>query len=333
MIASSTHRPLNTFEPPKESTQESFSKYLLRFGLKNKNIVVLSSDCDSILKLGLFNKYAHERHFSFGLSEADMVSCAAGLAITGKIPFVCSFAGAITGRAFDQIRNTVCHPYLNVKIIGASAGILSEEFGFVSHALEDIALMRSLPQMKIFSPADETDCHQIMQHFMDSYGPAYLRLNTHIIPPLPHIRENFQEGKGQILKEGNDLAFISTGSIITEVISAAKILEGKNLQCRIINLTSLCPVDHELILETARTCRIIITVEDHSVINGLGSIVSEIVSSNFPCRVERIGIANRFTESGKPTALLEKYGLNADKIAASASNLIAKTAGFLHRRF
>lgn len=304
------------------ATREAFGEEIVSLGEKYKNIVVLDADLSSSLKTVNFSKQFPDRHFNFGVAEASMMGTAAGFALRGKIPFACTFAVFASGRAFDQIRCSVCYPNLNVKVVGSHAGIFIGEDGATHQATEDIALMKSLSNMKVFCPADAVETKKMLQAIVDDFGPAYIRLGRGGVPVLYDESYRFEIGKGNILKEGKDIAIFATGTVVSTSLEAASALEKDGISVKVVNISTIKPIDEELIIEVAKQVSIIFTVEDHSIFGGLGSAVCEVLSENYPKKVHRIGMTT-FGESGKPADLYRKYGFDGEGIYRKIQNTMA----------
>ena len=253
-----------------------------------------------------------------GISEADMMGTAAGLATAGKIPIASTFAIFATGRAFEQIRNSICYPKLNVKIAATHAGLTVGEDGGSHQAIEDLSLMRSLPNMTVINPADAKEAQEALKAAVDYEGPVYIRLGRAEVPDIHDDSYQFQWGKGEILREGSDVGIIATGIMAAKALEAADALEAKGIHARVINIHTLKPLDEELVIETAKMTGHIVTCEEHSVIGGLGWAVSEVLVRHCPVKQDFIGVNDCFGQSGKPVELLEKYGLTAAAIVKAA---------------
>ena len=297
-----------------KSIRSVFGKTLENLGHLNKNIVVLDADLACSTQTQIFAKSFPERFFDLGIAEQDMVATAAGLASQGKIPFVASFAMFATGRTYDQIRNSVCYPEFNVKIVGTHGGVTVGEDGASHQALEDISLMRGLPHMAVIVPADCRECEQVINYAAENYGPMYIRI------PRTNVCDIFDDGykfdfrKAKIIEEGHDVTVITNGETLAEVIMAAEILKSEGYSIQIIHAPVVKPLDDATIIESAQKTGFVITVENHSVIGGLGSAVCELLSEYAPVRVKRIGINDRFGQSGRSDYLLDYYGLSAEKL-------------------
>ncbi|MBR3576623.1 MAG: transketolase family protein [Clostridia bacterium] len=308
----------------KVATREAYGKALAQFGDKY-DIVVLDADLSKSTKTDTFKKKFPERFINCGIAEASMVSTAAGLASCGKIVFASSFAMFAAGRAFEQVRNSICYPHLNVKIGATHAGISVGEDGATHQSVEDIALMRSIPGMVVISPADEVESIAAVEAAIKYDGPVYLRFGRLGVPTInDEATYKFEIGKGVQLKDGTDVSIIANGLMVPEALEAAKILAEEGINARVINIHTIKPIDADIIIKAAKETGAIVTAEEHSVIGGLGSAVAEVLAENAPAPLVRVGIQDKFGKSGKPAALLEEYGLTAKNIAAKAKEAIAK---------
>lgn len=291
---------------------------------KNKNIVVLDADLGNATKSISFKKVVPQRYFDMGIAEQNMIGTAAGLAVGGKIPLASTFAVFATGRAFEQIRNSIAYPKLNVKIMATHAGLTVGEDGGSHQAVEDMALMRSLPNMVVINPADAREAEAAIRAAIDYEGPVYVRLGRADTEDIHDEEYKFVWGKGEVLCDGRDVGIIATGIMTAEALKAAAKLSKLNISARIINIHTLKPLDKELVIETARLTGKIITAEEHSIIGGLGSAVSEVLGENYPVKIKRIGIQDSFGESGTPNELLKKYGLTAEAIVEAGIKICSK---------
>jgi len=299
----------------KIATREAYGKTLARLGIENENIVVLDADLSKSTKTADFKKVAEDRFINMGIAEGNMMSVAAGLATCGKIPFASTFAIFAAGRAFEQIRNSICYPKLNVKICATHAGITVGEDGASHQAIEDIALMRSIPNMVVISPSDNVETEAAIEAITKYKGPCYVRLGrmgVHTINDNPDYK--FELGKAVTLREGHDATIIATGIMVDAALEAYNILAEEGIKVKVINIHTIKPIDEEAIITAARKTGLIVTAEEHSIIGGLGSAVAEVVCANHPVPVMRVGIKDTFGESGKPEELLKAYGLTADEI-------------------
>lgn len=302
------------------ATREAYGKILAEELYKNPNVVVLDADLGAATKSASFKKVAPERYFDMGISEGDMMGTAAGLATCGKIPFASTFAIFAAGRAFEQVRNSICYPNLNVKIAATHAGLTVGEDGGSHQAVEDISLMRSLPNMTVINPADAKEATEAIKAAVEHKGPVYIRLGRAAVDDIHGDDYKFELGKGEVLREGDGVGIIATGIMVGKALEAAKELEKENIQARVINIHTIKPIDEDLIIETAKKCGKIITAEEHSIIGGLGSAVAEVLAREYPVKQAFIGIKDTFGESGKPAELLEKYGLTVAEIVKAAKS-------------
>jgi transketolase len=305
-----------------KATRVSFGEALAELGEKYKNIVVLDADLAKSTKADLFEKKFPERFFPMGVAEANMIGVAAGLALTGFIPFICSFAVFVTGR-YDTIRMSVAYNLANVKIVGTHAGIGIGEDGNSQMGLEDISLMRSLPNFVVIQPADDIETKKAVEFAVEYKGPVYLRLTRQNVEKINPDNYKFDFGKGVILKEGKDIAIFATGALVYNALKAAEELEKENISVKVINIHTIKPIDKELIIETAKNIRKIITAEDHNIIGGLGSAVAEVLAENgISAKLKRIGLNDIFGESGSTSDLYKKYGFDINGLKNSVKNFI-----------
>lgn len=307
-----------------KATREGFGEELAEIGEKNKDIVVLDADLSKSTKSNIFAKKFPERFFEMGISEADMIGTAAGLALCGKIPFACTFAVFATGRTYDQIRLSVAYSELNVKIVGSHGGLLTGEDGVSHQATEDVSLMRGLPKMAVVVPADAIEAAKATKEIAKHNSPVYLRLARPKTPIIFDENYNFRIGKGIILREGKDVSIIACGPILNEALKATEMLAKKKISAEVINMATVKPIDKELLLKTAKKTKAVVTAEDHSIIGGLGSAVAEVLAENAPLPVEMIGVQDLFAESGKADELYAKYGLDAKAIVKKAEKAIGR---------
>lgn len=302
-------------EIKKIATRESYGNALAELGKDYPDLVVLDADLASATKTGVFKKAFPERHIDCGIAECNMVGIAAGLATTGKIPFVSSFAMFAAGRAFEQVRNSVGYPHLNVKIGATHAGITVGEDGASHQCNEDIALMRTIPGMVVVNPSDDIEAKAAVKAALDYEGPMYLRFGRAAVPVINDNPEyKFELGKGVVLKEGGDLTIVATGITVASSLEAAEKLAAEGIHAEVINIHTIKPLDEELVIASAKKTGRVVTVEEHSVIGGLGSAVCDALSAKAPTTVHKIGMYDVFGESGSAAALLEKYGLDANGI-------------------
>ena len=301
----------------KIATRDAYGKTLLKLGETNDNVVVLDADLSKSTKTNDFSKAFPNRFFNMGIAEQNLIGAACGFATAGKIPFASTFAMFATGRAFEVIRNSVCYPKLNVKICATHAGITVGEDGASHESIEDISIMRSIPNMTVVVPADGIETEKVILEAAKYNGPMYVRLGRSAVPTLFGEDYKFEIGKGTVLRDGNDATIIACGMIVNEAIIAHEELKAEGINVRVINMSTIKPIDRELIVKAAKETKAIVTAEEHSIIGGLGSAVSEVVSEECPVIVKKVGVKDVFGESGTPAELLEKYGLTAKHIAES----------------
>ena len=295
------------------ATREAYGKTLVEL-VENKDIVVLDADLAGATKTAMFKKACPERFFDMGIAEGDMMGTAAGLAVSGKIPFASTFAIFAAGRGFEQIRNSICYPNINVKIAATHAGVTVGEDGGSHQAIEDISLMRSLPNMVVLNPADAVEARQMVLAAAEYVGPMYLRFGRAATPVIHDESYKFELGKGEVVKEGKDVSIIATGIMVAKALEAAEILKAEGIDAEVINISTIKPLDNELVLASAKKTGKVVTAEEHSIIGGLGSAVCELLAEEHPVKVTRIGVKDCFGQSGSPAALLEYYGLTAADI-------------------
>ena len=299
-------------EVKKIATRDSYGNALASLGREHENLVVLDADLAAATKTGIFKKEFPERHIDCGIAEANMIGIAAGLASTGKVPFCSSFAMFAAGRTFEQIRNSVGYPHLNVKIGATHAGISVGEDGATHQCNEDIALMRTIPGMTIINPSDDIEAKAAVKAAYEMEGPVYLRFGRLAVPVINDRDDyKFEIGKGVVLKEGTDLTLIATGLEVAESLAAAEKLEADGISVEVINMHTIKPLDVDLVVRSAAKTGKVVTVEEHSIIGGLGSAVAEVIAEKQPAKLLRIGVEDRFGESGPALKLLEKYELDA----------------------
>lgn len=303
-------------EVKKIATRESYGNALAELGKEHENLVVLDADLAGATKTGIFKKAFPERHIDCGIAEANMTGIAAGLATCGKVPFMSSFAMFAAGRAYEQVRNSIGYPHLNVKIGATHAGISVGEDGATHQCNEDIALMRTIPGMVVINPCDDVEARAAVKAAYEYVGPVYLRFGRLAIPVLndPDTYK-FEIGKGVVLREGKDVTIVATGLCVSESVAAAELLAADGIDAEVINIHTIKPLDEELILSSAAKTGKVVTVEEHSVIGGLGSAVCDTLSEKAPTKVMKIGINDTFGESGPAVELIKKYGLDAESIA------------------
>ena len=307
-------------EMKKVATRDSYGAALVALGADHPDLVVLDADLAGATKTGVFKKAFPERHFDFGIAEGNMVSAAAGMAAAGLVPFASSFAMFAAGRAFEQIRNSIGYPNLNVKIGATHGGISVGEDGASHQCCEDFALMRVIPGMTVICPADDIEAKAAVKAAYEHQGPVYLRFGRLAVPVFHSEDYQFVIGKGEILRDGTDVAIIANGLMTYEAIQAGEILAEAGINACVINMPTIKPLDEELVLEAARKCGKVITCEEHSVIGGLGEAVSSLLSEKLPTPVRRIGVNDEYGHSGPAVALLKQFGLSADHIVEVAKD-------------
>ena len=310
-------------EVKKIATRESYGNALAELGKEHENLVVLDADLAGATKTGIFKKAFPERHIDCGIAEANMTGIAAGLATCGKVPFMSSFAMFAAGRAYEQVRNSIGYPHLNVKIGATHAGISVGEDGATHQCNEDIALMRTIPGMVVINPCDDVEARAAVKAAYEYVGPVYLRFGRLAIPVLndPDTYK-FEIGKGVVLREGKDVTIVATGLCVSESVAAAELLAAEGIDAEVINIHTIKPLDEELILSSAAKTGKVVTVEEHSVIGGLGSAVCDTLSEKAPSKVMKIGINDTFGESGPAVELIKKYGLDAESIARRVKEFV-----------
>lgn len=306
----------------KIATREAYGNALAELGEKY-DFVVLDADLAGATKTGVFKKKFPERFFDCGIAEGNMMTVAAGIATTGKVPFASTFAMFAAGRAFEQIRNSIGYPHLNVKIGATHAGITVGEDGATHQCLEDIALMRTIPGMTIINPADATEARLAVEAALKFDGPVYLRFGRLAVPVMFDENYKFEIGKGVLLAEGSDVTIIATGVMVDMALKARDILAGEGISARVINIHTIKPLDEEIVIKAAKETGAIVTAEEHNIIGGLGGAVAECVCASCPVPVVRVGTEDKFGHSGKVPALLEAYGLTPENIAAKAKAAVA----------
>ena len=307
-----------------KATREAYGNALAKIGKMNNQIIVLDADLSKSTKTDTFKKECPERFFNVGIAEQNLISVGAGLATAGKIPFVSSFAMFATGRAFEQVRNAICYPNLNVKICATHAGITVGEDGATHQSLEDISCMRTLPNMTVIVPADEKETEQVIEWAAQYNGPVYVRLGRASVDDVSLPDYTFTPGVGSTLVTGQDVTIIACGVLVGPAVAAAKLLEVEHINATVINMACIKPIDVDAIVKAAKETGAIVTAEEHNVIGGLGSAVSEVVVQNTPVPVEFVGVQDIFGESGTPDALMEKYGLTATAIVEAAKRAIQR---------
>ena len=307
-----------------KATREAYGEALKEIGGQNEQIVVLDADLSKSTKTNVFAKAYPQRFFNVGIAEQNLVGTAAGLAASGKVPFVSTFAMFAAGRAFEQIRNSVCYPKLNVKVAATHAGLTVGEDGASHQAIEDVSLMRSLPNMTVLVPADEEETRQAIAWAAAYQGPVYIRLGRMSVDNVSPEGYVFAPAKAAVLTEGTDVTLMANGVMVTAALEAAKTLAAEGIQARVVNMASVKPLDAAAVVSAAKETGAIVTCEEHSVIGGLGSAVAEVLAEQAPAPMERVGVKDTFGESGKPKELLAKYGLTAADVAEAARRVVAR---------
>ncbi len=311
-------------EIKKVATRESYGNALVELGKKHQDLVVLDADLAEATKTGMFKKVFPERHIDCGIAECNMIGIAAGIATTGKVPFASSFAMFAAGRAYEQVRNSVGYPHLNVKIAATHAGISVGEDGATHQCNEDIALMRTIPGMVVINPSDDVEAKAAVEAAYEHEGPVYLRFGRLAVPVINDRPDyHFEIGKGIVLRDGKDLCIVATGLCVSEALKAAEELSAEGIDAAVINIHTIKPIDTELLKKYAEKTGRIVTVEEHSVIGGLGGAVCEALSESCPVPVKRIGIQDCFGESGPALELIHKYGIDAEGIKAQIKEWMA----------
>jgi transketolase len=311
-------------EMKKVATRDSYGNALKELAAEYDNLVVLDADLAGATKTGVFQKAYPERHFDFGIAEANMMCAAAGMSTMGLVPFASSFAMFAAGRAFEQVRNSIGYPHMNVKIGATHGGISVGEDGASHQCCEDFALMRSIPGMTIICPADDVEARAAVRAAYHHEGPVYLRFGRLALPVFHDEDYKFEIGKGEVLKDGNDVAIIANGLMTYEAIVAGEELAKLGINARIINIATIKPLDEELVVKAAKECGKVITCEEHSIIGGLGEAVSSVLAEKCPTIVRRIGVNDEFGHSGPAVALLKQFGLSSEHIVEVAKELCGK---------
>ncbi|QAA34995.1 transketolase family protein [Clostridium manihotivorum] len=307
----------------KIATREAYGKALAELGKINQKVVVLDADLSKSTKTADFKAVFPERFLNMGIAEGNMMGVAAGLSTCDKIPFVSTFAMFAAGRAFEQIRNSICYPNLNVKVCATHAGLTVGEDGASHQAIEDLSLMRSIPNMTVINPSDDIETEAAIKAVAEYVGPCYVRLGRVAVSTINDNADyKFEIGKGVKLSEGKDATIIATGIMVEKALEAKKVLKTEGIDVAVINIHTIKPIDKEIIISAARETGAIVTAEEHNIIGGLGSAVCEVVSENIPVPVVRVGVKDTFGESGKPDELLKAYGLTTEDIIASIKRVI-----------
>lgn len=308
----------------KIATREAYGEELKALGGDNPNVVVLDADLSKSTKTNVFKKAFPDRHFNLGIAEANMMSTAAGLATCGKIPFASTFAVFASGRAWEQVRMSVCYPELNVKIVATHGGITVGEDGASHQANEDIAVMRALPNIVVVVPADGVETRKAVRAIAEYHGPVYMRLGRSGVPVIFDDDYEFALGKAVVMREGTDVSIFACGMMVAQSLDAADLLASEGISAEVVNVSTIKPLDVQTILSSVDKTGCAVTAEEHSVVGGLGSAVSEALVEGCPVALERVGVPDTFTESGKPAELLKKYGLTSTDIAAAARSAVTR---------
>jgi transketolase len=307
-----------------KATRDAYGEVLAELGAENENIVVLDADLSGSTKTAVFAKKFPQRFFNMGIAEANMVGTAAGLAAAGKIPFLSTFAIFAAGRAWEQIRQSVAYPKANVKIVPTHGGVTVGEDGGSHQSVEDIALMRAIPNMTVIVPADAAETRKAIRAVAEHKGPVYVRLGRNKVPSIFDEEFGFEIGKGCEVKPGTDLTFITTGIMTGQAVIAAELLNKEGISARIVHMATIKPLDREIILKAAEDTGAIITAEEHSIIGGLGSAVAELLAETLPTPLKRVGVRDRFGTSGKAEELLKYFGLTPDDLVEAAREVLAR---------
>lgn len=309
-------------EVKKIATRESYGNALVELGQENPNVVVLDADLAAATKTGMFKKAFPERHIDCGIAECNMIGIAAGLAAAGMTPFASSFAMFAAGRAFEQVRNSVGYPHLNVKIGATHGGISVGEDGATHQCCEDIALMRTIPGMTVIVPSDDIEAKAAVKAAAAMEGPVYMRFGRLAVPVINDEDYKFEIGKGKVLREGTDVTIIANGLCVAESLDAAEKLAAEGINAQVINMATVKPLDTDLVLEAAKATGKVVVVEEHSVIGGLGSAVCDVLSEQLPTPVLKIGVNDVFGHSGPAVELIKEFGLDGDSIAAKVKDFV-----------
>ena len=298
----------------KKATRQSYGEALVELGKMNRNVVVFDADLEGATKTDLFAKEFPDRFFDMGIAEANMMSTAAGMATCGKIPYASTFAVFAAGRAYDQIRNSICYPNLNVKICATHAGITVGEDGATHQMIEDISLMRTLPNMKVISPCDDVETKWVIHQIANENGPFYVRLARLATPQIYGVHQKFEIGKAIQFGDGTDATVFATGVTVAEALEAQESLKSMGINIRVVDMHTIKPIDKDMIVKCAKETKKLISVEDHNVIGGLGSAISEVLTQEYPVKLTRLGIQDTFGKSGKARELMEYFGITAKNI-------------------
>jgi transketolase len=316
--------------PEMKATRDAFGEALVELGRENSNIVVLSGDLEDATRAEYFKKEFPDRFFNLGIAEQDVLGTAAGMSIDGLIPFACSFAVFLTNRAYDFLRITICYNNRNVKVIGSHGGLSVGEDGATAQCLEDFAIIRVLPNIKIICPVDAIEAKKATRAIANYIGPIYMRLGRPPFPILTKESDEFIIGRANVIRQGNDATLIACGLMVSEALKAAEMLIKDNINIRVINMHTIKPIDEQAVISSARETGAIVTAEEHQINGGLGSAVAEVLARNFPAPLEMIAVNDTFGESGKPEELLKKYHLKDIDIADAVKKvIIRKKRGYL----
>lgn len=305
----------------KKATRQSYGEALLELGKKNKNVVVLDADLSGATKTDLFAKEFPDRFLDIGIAENNMFATAAGLATCGKIPYSSTFAVFAAGRSYDQIRNSICYPKLNVKICATHCGVTVGEDGATHQMIEDISLMRTLPNMTVISPSDDVQTKWAIEKIADIDGPVYVRLARMKTPIIYEENQTFEIGKAVQIGEGTDATVFATGVTVAEAIKAQEELKQQGIDIRVVDIHTIKPIDREMIIKCAKETNKLISIEDHNIIGGLGSAISEVLTEEYPCKLLRLGIKDTFGKSGKAEELMQHFGITAKNIIDEIKNI------------
>ena len=308
----------------KIATRDSYGNGLVELGKIHENIVVLDADLAGATKSGMFKKAFPERHFNCGIAESNMVGVGAGLSTMGLVPFVSTFAMFVAGRAYEQVRNTIGYPHLNVKICATHGGISVGEDGASHQCCEDFALMRTIPGMTVMCPSDDVEARKMLRAAYEMEGPVYIRFGRAATPVYHDESFAFAVGKGEVLRNGKDVAIIATGILVPEAIDAGERLAAEGIHARVINMATIKPLDKDIVIQAAEDCGKIVTVEEHNIIGGLGEAVCAVLAENCPVPVHRIGVNDEFGHSRPAAELLKQFGLTSEHIVAHTKKLISK---------
>jgi transketolase len=315
---------VNVTQGQKVATRDAYGDALVSLGKKRNDVVVLDADLSGSTKTAKFAKAFPERFFNVGIAEQDMIGTAAGLSIAGKLPFASTFAVFATGRAWEQVRQSVCYPNLNVKIVASHAGITVGEDGGSHQSVEDIALMRVLPHMTVIVPADGPETIQAIEAVAELKGPCYVRVGRNKVPTLFGDDYKFKIGKAHVFNAGKDAAIIAAGIMVAEALKARDLLKNEGIDAGVINMSTIKPIDADAVIAAAKQCGAIVTAEEHSIIGGLGGAVAEVLAESLPVPLVRVGVKDTFGTSGDQEGLLKHYGMSAENIATAVKDVMKK---------